>query len=367
LASVSVRNLSKIFEGRDAPAVDNISFDVPDGQVLTLLGPSGCGKTTTLRLVAGLELPTQGEVMFGDRTVTSCTRNVFVPPEKRDAGMVFQSYAIWPHLTVHENVAYPLAIRHRPATEIRGKVQEMLELLGLTGLAEVSATRLSGGQQQRVAMARALIAQPALLLLDEPLSNLDATLRAQMRIELLHLQKQLEFTTMYVTHDQAEALVLSDSVLVMNQGTVQQVGTPRDIFHRPANRFVADFVGYGNELPGHVLESSDSQTLVRLGAEGPTLRVRSPARLPIGSAVFVRARPSGLRVARASEEPNGYLRGEVLSAAFMGEYVEYQVRWADGWRLSAHVPEEELADAPPRAGDAVVIRVDPSRAIALPA
>jgi iron(III) transport system ATP-binding protein len=372
VAAIQVRNLTKIFEGGSAAAVDNISFDLPDGQVLTLLGPSGCGKTTTLRMLAGLEVPTSGEIALGDTLVTSSERNLFVPPEKRDAGMVFQSYAIWPHMTVFENVAYPLTIRNQKKDEIRQRVSEVLALLGLEGYATRSATRLSGGQQQRVAIARALVGRPALLLLDEPLSNLDAKLRAHMRVELLQLQKHLKFTTVYVTHDQAEALVLSDRILVMNQGLIQQAGSPRDIFTRPANRFVAEFVGFANFVPGKVVEVSGTAHLVQIGAEGPLIRATQGRAVSAGQDVLVSARPGALRLSPL-DVSNGTaqrdLQGKVLSAAYLGDYVEYHVA-NDFARLVINVADQELRPGeagPPQVGDLVRVQFDPARTLVLPA
>jgi iron(III) transport system ATP-binding protein len=371
MASIVVRNLTKTFDGTTVAAVNRINFDVPDGQVVTLLGPSGCGKTTTLRMLAGLEVPTFGEIAFGDRLVASSERNTFVAPEKRDAGMVFQNYAIWPHMTVFENIAYPLSIRGVKKDEIRRRVFDMLDLLSLSGLESRRATQLSGGQQQRVAIARALAGEPALLLLDEPLSNLDAKLRGQMRVELQQLQKRLKFTTVYVTHDQIEALVLSDRVLVMNHGVIQQAGTPREIFVRPANRFVADFVGFANFVPGQIVDSGSGSRLVKLAGEGPVVRVLDGAGLAQGAEVLVSARASGVRLSSLNGDgADSTLPGEVLSEAYMGEYMEYQVRALDDLRLVVNVPEHEFLDRGeqmPQVGDRVGLRFDPAATIALPA
>jgi iron(III) transport system ATP-binding protein len=236
VANIRVRGLIKSFE-TGVRAVNEVDFEVPDGQLTTLLGPSGCGKTTTLRLLAGFETPDDGEIAFGDHVVTSMQNGVFEPPEKRGAGMVFQSYAIWPHMTVFENVAYPLSIRNTPKNEIRTRVFDALEMLGLQGFENRPATKLSGGQQQRVAIARALVGNPGILLLDEPLSNLDAKLRAQMRVELLQLQRRLKVTTVYVTHDQTEAMVLSDQVLVRDhRRSRQRANNRQDRERRPDAR-----------------------------------------------------------------------------------------------------------------------------------
>jgi len=223
MPAVIVREVVKEFDRGSVRAVDRVGFEVQEGELLVLLGPSGCGKTTTLRMIAGLEEPDDGEIWLGDRLVSSAERNLFVPTEKRNIGMVFQSYAIWPHMTVFDNVAYPLRVRHVPRDVVRQKVNNTLELVGLQGLEGRSATQLSGGQQQRVALARAIVRRPRLLLLDEPLSNLDARLRERMRSELRDLQRTIGITTLYVTHDQIEALSMSDRVGVMSQGRIVQV------------------------------------------------------------------------------------------------------------------------------------------------
>src|SRR5690349_5350313 len=251
-AFLAARSIVKRF-GR-VTAVDGVSFEVKQGAVLTLLGPSGCGKTTTLRVVAGFERPDEGEVDIEGRTVVAPARGAFVPPEKRGLGMVFQSYAIWPHMTVFQNVAYGLVARRVPAADIRRRVEQALAMVGLAGLGERPATRLSGGQQQRVALARSLVGEPRVLLLDEPLSNLDAKLRERMRVELKQLQKRLGVTTVYVTHDQTEALALSDRIIVMEAGRIVQQGDGREIYRHPRSRFVVDFVGHANLVDGTVTD-----------------------------------------------------------------------------------------------------------------
>jgi multiple sugar transport system ATP-binding protein len=235
------RDITKLFGA--VSAIDGISFSIQSGEIFTLLGPSGCGKTTTLRLVAGLEEPDDGEILVNGVAVAAPRRNVFVAPDKRKLGMVFQSYAIWPHLTVFENVAFPLRVRRESSDVIRQRVQQVLESVGLAGLAERGATQLSGGQQQRVALARALVYAPAVLLLDEPLSNLDAKLRVDMRTEIKRLHQRTGATIVYVTHDQIEAMTLASKIAVLKDGELQQVGTPAEIYNRPANLFVADFMG----------------------------------------------------------------------------------------------------------------------------
>lgn len=224
-------------------AVDQLSLEVERGHVFTLLGPSGCGKTTTLRMVAGLERPDGGRITFGDRTLSDATTQTWSPPHKRNLGMVFQSYAIWPHMTVFDNVAYPLRLRGASKREIQRRVGDVLALVGMEPLAQRPATDLSGGQQQRVALSRALVYEPGLLLLDEPFSNLDAQLRVQMRVEVRMLQQRLGITVLFVTHDQLEALSMSDQIAVLNQGRLEQVGAPGELYDRPASTFVRDFLG----------------------------------------------------------------------------------------------------------------------------
>ena len=235
-------------------ALRGVSFEVGKGHLFTLLGPSGCGKTTTLRCIAGLEQPLSGEISVNDRVVFSASNGIFVPPEQRHIGMVFQSYAIWPHMTVFQNVAYPLA-NTLGRKEIAGRVTQILERLGLGGLSDRLAPNLSGGQQQRVALARALVAQPEVLLLDEPLSNLDAKLREQMRFELKALHESLNITTVYVTHDQEEALALSDRIGLMHEGALLEVGAPGDLYLHPQHRITADFLGTANFIPAQVRNS----------------------------------------------------------------------------------------------------------------
>src|SRR6186997_1485860 len=256
-------------QGEIVRAAQDVTFTVEEGRLFTLLGPSGCGKTTTLRSIAGLERPRAGEISVNGRVVFSSGKRVFVAPNRRGFGMVFQSYAIWPHMTVFENAAFPLEVGDRKYSrkQIRENVTRVLTAVQLDHLADREATKLSGGQQQRLALARALVMEPALLLLDEPLSNLDAKLRERMRFELKRLQRELGITTVYVTHDQSEALALSHEIAVMSEGRIQQIASPREIYERPVNSFVADFVGSTNFLDGSVLGPD--------GAEGQ-YRVRTP-------------------------------------------------------------------------------------------
>jgi iron(III) transport system ATP-binding protein len=262
-----VTGLKKQFEadrGASIAAVDNVSFEVETGKLLTLLGPSGCGKTTTLRSIAGLEEPDGGEIQIGSTVVFSKTRRFSLPPNRRRVGMVFQSYAIWPHMTVFQNVAYPLEGSGVQKREVRKRVEHVLALVGLEGFIERPAPFLSGGQQQRVALARALVAEPEVLLLDEPLSNLDAKLREQMRVELRALQQRVGLTAVYVTHDQIEALAISDVVAVMSAGRLVEFGPPHQIYDWPKSRFAAEFIGAGNVVPLRDIHSVDGKTRGRV-------------------------------------------------------------------------------------------------------
>ncbi len=362
MAAITVRNLTKRFEG-GVVAVNGIDFAISDGELITLLGPSGCGKTTTLRLIAGLEVPDDGDILFGDRTVASVDRGVFLPPEQRDAGMVFQSYAIWPHMTVYENVSYPLRIRGVARNQTRERVRQALALLGLTELEERPATKLSGGQQQRVAIARALVSQPRLLLLDEPLANLDAKLRYQMRVELRELQRRLGITTIYVTHDQTEAMVLSDRILVMKDGNVQQVGPPSQVYRRPTNHFVADFVGFTNFLPGSVLEVEGDSAVVRLGEDGPVIRCRCHGGSK-GTQLSVAMRATALAPLPPKDWGPNDLKGIVASTVYLGDVLECFVD-AGPWRLTCAIPSEHESGNSYVPGQEICLRIDSDKAVAL--
>jgi iron(III) transport system ATP-binding protein len=294
--------------------VGDFNLEVQDGEFVSFLGPSGCGKSTTLRMIAGFERPTEGNILLGDQVVSSAESNVFVPPEKRNIGMVFQSYAVWPHMTVAENVAYPLKIQKVPREERDKRVKEALEMVHLDRYGERYPSQLSGGQQQRVALARALIAQPGLLLLDEPLSNLDAKLRESMRFEISSLQKRLGITVIYVTHDQSEAMTMSDRIVVMNAGVVQQVGKPYDVYTHPANKMVADFIGLVNFLPAEVKED-------RIFVKGTQVSFPNTAGLPQGDAVLG-VRPENITLSKTG----GMLQGQVKHRFYMGDAVDYRIQ-----------------------------------------
>jgi len=319
---IRVVGLAKAF-GR-TPAVDHVQFDVPAGSLATLLGPSGCGKTTTLRLLAGLEKPDAGEVYVGGRLLTSAARAIFVAPEKRRMGMVFQTYAIWPHMTVFENIAFPLREKRLTADEVRERVMAMLRMLGLEGLHDRPAPLLSGGQQQRVALGRALVADPDVLLLDEPFSNLDARLREEMRLELKELQARVGVTTVFVTHDQAEAMILSDRVFVMSAGRIAQEGTPRQIYEHPRSRFVMDFLGQVDHVRARVTRRPDGTCVARAdGATGSDVTLAADEAWKDGEEVVLTFRSSDVRVGPTATD--GHWQGTILSAVYLGERVEYVV------------------------------------------
>jgi len=314
--SVTLQGVTKRFKntkGRsDVIAVHESDFTVAPGELVTLLGPSGCGKTTALRMIAGFELPSSGRILIGAEDVT------MLPPNARDTATVFQSYGLFPHMNVADNVAYGLKLRKLPKAEIAAKVTETLALVGLEQLADRAPGRLSGGQQQRVALARSLIVEPGVLLLDEPLSNLDALLREQMRIEIRRIQRSLGITAVYVTHDRVEAMSLSDRVIVMKDGEIRQIGTPQEIYGDPASRFVAGFVGKVAFFPVELLGGSSGAWDCRLGARTFTC-ARAAADVSLGKGAVIMARPESLRLA---ERGSGYVDGTVRMNVFLGHSVE---------------------------------------------
>ena len=331
--------LSKSFGG--LPAVVDLSLDIARGESLTLLGPSGCGKTTTLRMIAGLETPDAGAIMLDGETLVSVEGGIYRPPERRKMGMVFQSYAIWPHMTVAANVGFPLKVRHVRSAEIRQRVGKVLALVGLDGLEDRPAPRLSGGQQQRVALARALVYEPEILLLDEPLSNLDVKLREQMRLELKLLQERLDLTLIYVTHDQTEALSLSDRIVMMNQGRVEQIGAPREMYQRPRTRFVRDFLGKSVTLSGTVRRLEADRVCVALGADGTLLDCRRAADVAFtpDGAVEISIRPEAIRIGRPERAGWASLKGAVAAILYQGERSECEVR-IGGDSILVYVPAD---------------------------
>jgi iron(III) transport system ATP-binding protein len=353
---LNIQNLQKIYPGAGANGIQDISFSLQEGTFFTLLGPSGCGKTTTLRCIAGLEQPDQGTIKVGDTVMFDSNARVDVPLNRRQFGMVFQSYAIWPHMSVFENVAFPLRVakdRKFSRHEILQMVSHALDTVSLTGFSDRAATRLSGGQQQRVALARAIVRQPQLLLLDEPLSNLDAKLREEMRNELRRLQQQIGVTTVYVTHDQTEALELSDRIAVMQVGRVIQIGTPREIYLDPYNAFVAEFVGSANWLQGVLLNvPSGGYVTIRLPSGSKICCILREA-VAAKQQVKISVRPESVSLVTPdslTHESTNRLYGKVVLAAFMGNMTRVQVD-VEGVLVQAY----ENATSAHNVGDAVAV------------
>ncbi len=346
---VEVSGLVKRFG--ETSAVDEVSFAVRRGEMLVLLGPSGCGKTTILRCLAGLEEPEAGEIRVDGALVTAPRKGILVPPHRREIGMVFQSYAIWPHLTVFENVAFPLRVRRLPGATVRERVLETLGMVGLGGLEDRNATRLSGGQQQRLALARALVFRPTLLLFDEPLSNLDAKLRERMRVELVRLQRELGVTAVYVTHDQEEAMTLGDHLVVMHRGRVVQEGDARTLYLRPADPFVADFIGVTNLLRARLVAGS-AGWVAHVGASDP-LMLPPEVGTPEGPEVWLSVRPEVIQVDRQRPaDAVNWLSGTVTHLVFLGDRLECRVR-SSGTELRARVPPTETFAV----GDPIHLRI----------
>lgn len=311
MSQVKISHVFKRFG--DVTAVNDFNIDIADGEFISFLGPSGCGKTTTLRMVAGFERATEGEIIIGDEVVSSSEKGIFVPPEKRGVGMVFQSYAVWPHMNVIDNVGYPLKIQNVPKEERMARVMEMLELVHLKEYAHRLPSELSGGQQQRVALARALVARPSLLLLDEPLSNLDAKLRESMRFEISQIQKKLGITVIYVTHDQSEAMTMSDRIVCMSMGNVQQIGKPYEIYSQPANKMVADFVGLINFLDAEIKGD-------RVVIQGTDYSFANPSN-KVGNVVLA-VRPENITMS----VNGGHMSGVVTDKFYLGDAIDYRVK-----------------------------------------
>ncbi|MGX1096394.1 ABC transporter ATP-binding protein [Amorphus sp. MBR-141] len=344
--------LTKVFaetHGGPAGGIRDATFDLPDGTFFTLLGPSGCGKTTTLRCIAGLEFPDSGSIRVGERTFYDSAAGTWLPMNRRAIGMVFQSYAIWPHMTVFENVAFPLRVskdRRFSRREIEDMVLAALRTVSLDGFSSRPATRLSGGQQQRVALARAIVRRPRLLLLDEPLSNLDASLREEMRNELKNLQQQIGVTTIYVTHDQTEALEMSDQIAIIDKGRVVQMGDPREIYFRPKNAFVAGFVGSTNLLEGTLVaaEAGGAAVAVRIQS-GETIHCAPDTALRSGGPIAVSVRPEIIVLKPAAAPmPDGYNRitGAVAVSGFLGSLNRYTIQAGDAKLQASTSPDVQF-------------------------
>ncbi|HRR38027.1 MAG TPA: ABC transporter ATP-binding protein [Rectinema sp.] len=327
-SNVTLINLTKRFKSLDGSgevlAVDDVNLEVNTGELVTILGPSGCGKTTTLRMIAGFEYPTSGSILIGDKDVAK------IPPNKRGLSMVFQSYALFPHLTIYENVAYGLRVQKLPANEIRERTERALDLMQLTTMAKRYPSQVSGGQQQRIALARAIVIEPSVLLFDEPLSNLDAKLREYMRDELRKLQKRLGITSLYVTHDQSEAMAISDRVVIMKEGRIRQVGTPREIYAFPQSRFVADFMGKANFLEVEVLGTNGESARIDIGGKTFIVPRAGRVRPNSGSALLV-VRPEALRlISLANVENEIPLKGCVDRFTYFGNIARYEVATENG-------------------------------------
>ena len=351
MAGIAIEGVTKRFG--PVAAVRALSLEIQDREFVTLLGPSGYGKTTLLRLIAGFGAPDEGTIRVGGETLS--TPAGVVPPERRGMGMVFQNYAIWPHKTVYQNVAFGLEVRRVSRADTRARVGRVLEMVNLVGLEARYPSQLSGGQQQRVALARSLVVEPGILLLDEPLSNLDAKLRERMRWELKELQRRTGITFVYVTHDQAEALALSDRIAVMHQGELLQIGPPREVYTRPATKVVADFMGLVNLVPARVMRVAGEDSLVAVA--GPNLvGLALPAGLAVGGTVQIAVRPESLRLAAltAGPAPEATLPGKVAEVTFLGNLTDCHVTLADGTRVRVQVPPGESWEV----GDRVGVRID---------
>lgn len=357
-AYIEVRDL--VAHYGEVMAVKGVSFQVARGEQLTLLGPSGCGKTTTLRCIAGLETPTSGEIRIEGQVVFSSRRGINLAAEKRNLSMVFQSYGIWPHMTVFENVAYGLRLRRVPNDQVKRRVQQMLEKVNMRDFAAREAYRLSGGQQQRIALARSLAFSPKALLMDEPLSNLDARLRARMRDELQDIRRELSLTTIYVTHDQEEALALSDRIIVMRDGMIEQEGTPLEIYDRPRNAFVANFVGAANLLRGRLTSEGDASTVVV--DLGPTCLIcLRPTELPPpgpDGAHLLAVRTVYPQLFRTQPDKPNVWRARIQRRTLLGDTVQYCVAWSGGELQIRSVPIEIFEE-----GEEVFLHISPKHAV----
>ena len=315
MVSVKLVDVTKTFSGGKVVATDHVSLEIKDGEFFTLLGPSGCGKTTLLRLIAGFYYPDSGEIYFDDKNVTE------VPPYERETGMVFQNYALWPHMTVFDNIAYGLKIRKLPKEEVKQHVKEALELVHLEGMEDRMPHQLSGGQQQRVALARAVVIKPKVLLLDEPLSNLDAKLRIEMRSELVRLQRELGITAIYVTHDQEEAMAISQRLAILRSGRIQQVGTPKEVYEKPQNYFVADFIGQCTFFEG-IVEKVEGEYITVKTKHGPLLkgkRTNHNYTFKVGDPAVCAIRPEDFHLNKPSDQVNS-IKGKIRLITFLGQY-----------------------------------------------
>ena len=359
LAFIEIQNLFKRF--KEVVAINRIGFEVNQGEMLTLLGPSGCGKTTTLRCIAGLEKPDEGDIVIDGKPMLS---QGFVPPSKRGIGMVFQNYAVWPHMKVFNNIVYGLKLKKVPRPEIQEKAHKVLELVGLEGLEDRYPSQLSGGQQQRVALARALVTNPKVLLLDEPLSNLDAKLREELRFEIKSLVRRMDITSVYVTHDQAEAMVISDRIAVMDSGNVVQLGKPKEIYEKPANKFVADFIGTTNFIAGEIVRiQADHRTAVMRTAFNQELICQTSDIEATAPNVKVNAsiRPEDVEVfTQPPEGRENLVKGTIAHKAYLGNFLYFFVD-VDGTMIRVQVPHH----LPQKEGEALYLFLNPQKCMIL--
>ncbi|UCG39555.1 MAG: ABC transporter ATP-binding protein [bacterium] len=359
MAFIEIRNLLKRY--KKVVAVNNVDLEIEQGEMVTLLGPSGCGKTTTLRCIAGLEKPEEGDILIDGKPMIS---EGFVHPSQRGIGMVFQNYAVWPHMRVFNNIAYGLKLKKVPKAQIQERVLEVLELVGLEGLGDRYPSQLSGGQQQRVALARALVGNPKVLLLDEPLSNLDAKLREKMRFEIKSLVKRMGITAVYVTHDQAEAMVISDRIAIMDKGDIVQVGTASEIYNKPATRFVADFIGIMNFMAGEVVQTIQDTGAVCVRtqfSEKVLCATPAAAETEPGKSVFVSIRPEDVEVFDSPPpERENVFRGVIAHKAFLGNFLYFFVK-VNGTMIQAQVPHH----LPQEEGQEIYLLLDPGKCIIL--
>lgn len=359
MALIEIRNLRKRF--KKVTAVNGIQLDVQKGELLTLLGPSGCGKTTTLRCIAGLEKPEEGDILIDGRPMIS---KGFVPPSKRGIGMMFQNYAVWPHMKVYSNIVYGLRLQKISRESIKEKAKSVVELVGLQGLEERYPGQLSGGQQQRVALARALIRNPKVLLLDEPLSNLDAKLREKMRFEIKSLVKRMGITSVYVTHDQAEAMVISDRIVIMDKGDIVQIGSPREIYEKPASRFVADFIGAMNFIPGEVARVLPDKNEIHVRTEfSETLLCSSTGdgAMSPGQKVYASIRPEDVEVLSEPLAGENVFTGVIENKAYLGNFLFLFVK-IKGTLIRVQAPHL----LPQEEGQELSLLLNPQKCIVLP-
>ena len=357
---IQLKDMVKRFGSLEA--VSHVSLEIRDGELFTLLGPSGCGKTTILRLIGGFHKPDLGDIFFAGKRVT------VIPPYERNIGMVFQNYALWPHMTILENIAYGLKLKKFPGREISGKVAGVLDLVNLKGLETRYPGQLSGGQQQRVALARALVLNPDVLLLDEPLSNLDAKIRVQVRAEIRKLQKDLAITTIYVTHDQEEALTLSDRIAVIDHGKLQQIGAPRELYEKPENAFVADFIGINNLIPGYVESPDENRDWMRVKTEKGQVTCLNESRLDPGDACVICVRPETASISQSEKVQRGLncIRGTVSFASYIGNTVRYDVEFHQNVMFKVDI-QNPRDHRPYAIGDEVYVHFPVETALAIPA